>query len=162
MEDQTVNNTKKIDIQLKSLSLAEKSLSIQKDRKVQREKKNEIFKNAIENAEKIALNSICFPEEEITRLLNDAESSYGIKQIQWFWLLRNEEDFIILEDGIETPTRWNRNAKKEENIKFRFSRFFKKDDFVNKCREYYQKYNCTIKITRTKGPRWEIVIKQND
>ena len=120
MEDQTVNNTKKIDIQLKSLSLAEKSLSIQKDRKVQREKKNEIFKNAIENAEKIALNSICFPEEEITRLLNDAESSYGIKQIQWFWLLRNEEDFIILEDGIETPTRWNRNAKKEENIKFRF------------------------------------------
>ena len=50
MEDQTVNNTKKIDIQLKSLSLAEKSLSIQKDRKVQREKKNEIFKNAIENS----------------------------------------------------------------------------------------------------------------
>ena len=162
MEDQTVNNTKKIDIQLKSLSLAEKSLSIQKDRKVQREKKNEIFKNAIENAEKIALNSICFPEEEINRLLNEAESSYRIKQIQSLWLLRNEEEFIILEDGIETPTRWNRNAKKEENIKFRFSRFFKKDDFVNKCREYYQKYNCTIKITRTKGPRWEIVIKQND
>ena len=161
MEDQTVNDTTKINVQQKTLSLVEKSLSIQKDRKEQKERKNEIFKNAIENAEKIALNSICFPEEEIIRLLNDAEESYGIKQIQWFWLLRNEEDFIILEDGIETPTRWNRNSRKEEDIKFRFSRFFKKEDFVNKCRDYYQQYNCNIEITRTKGPRWEISIKQN-
>ena len=91
-----------------------------------------------------------------------AEESSGIKQIQWFWLLRNEEDFIILEDGIETPTRWNRNARKEEDIKFRFSRFFKKEDFINKCKEYYKKYNCNIDITRTKGPRWEISIKQED
>lgn len=162
MEDQTVNDTTKINVQQKTLSLVEKSLSIQKDRREQKERKNEIFKNAIENAEKIALNSICFPEEEITRLLNDAEVSYGIKQIQWFWLLRNEEDFIILEDGIETPTRWNRNSRKEEDIKFRFSRFFKKEDFVNKCRDYYQQYNCTIEIKRTKGPRWEISIKQEN
>lgn len=162
MEDQTVNDTTKINVQQKTLSLIEKSLSIQKDRKEQKERKNEIFKNAIENAEKIALNSICFPEEEITRLLNDAEESYGIKQIQWFWLLRNEEDFIILEDGIETPTRWNRNARKEEDIKFRFSRFFKREDFINKCKEYYGQYNCNIEITRTKGPRWEISINQEN
>jgi len=162
MEDQTVNDTTKINVQQKTLSLVEKSLSIQKDRREQKERKNEIFKNAIENAEKIALNSICFPEEEITRLLNDAEVSYGIKQIQWFWILRNEEDFIILEDGIETPTRWNRNARKEEDIKFRFSRFFKREDFINKCKEYYGQYNCNIEITRTKGPRWEISINQEN
>ena len=162
MEDQTVNDTTKINVQQKTLSLVEKSLSIQKDRREQKERKNEIFKNAIENAEKIALNSICFPEEEITRLLNDAEVSYGIKQIQWFWILRNEEDFIILEDGIETPTRWNRNARKEEDIKFRISRFFKREDFINKCKEYYGQYNCNIEITRTKGPRWEISINQEN
>ena len=162
MEDQTVNDTIKINVQQKTLSLVEKSLSIQKDRKEQKERKNKIFKNAIENAEKIALNSICFPEDEIVRLLDNAEESYGIKQIQWFWLLRNEEDFIILEDGIETPTRWNRNSRKEEDIKFRFSRFFKREDFVNKCKEYYGKYNCNIEITRTKGPRWEISIKQEN
>ena len=162
MEDQTVNDTTKINVQQKTLSLVEKSLSIQKDRREQKERKNEIFKNAIENAEKIALISICFPEEEITRLLNDAEVSYGIKQIQWFWILRNEEDFIILEDGIETPTRWNRNARKEEDIKFRFSRFFKREDFINKCKEYYGQYNCNIEITRTKGPRWEISINQEN
>jgi len=162
MEDQTVNDTKKINVQQKTLSLVEKSISIQKDRKEQKQKKNEIFKTAIENAEKIALNSVCFPEDEIYRLLENAEESSGIKQIQWFWLLRNEEDFIILEDGIETPTRWNRNARKEEDIKFRFSRFFKKEDFINKCKEYYGKYNCNIDITRTKGPRWEISIKQED
>ena len=63
----------------------------------QKQRKNEIFKTAIENAEKIALNSVCFPEDEISRLLDNAEESSGIKQIQWFWLLRNEEDFIILE-----------------------------------------------------------------
>jgi hypothetical protein len=162
MEDQTVNDTTKINVQQKTLSLVEKSLSIQKERKEQKKIKNEIFKTAIENAEKIALNSICFPEDEIIRLLNNAEESYGIKQIQWFWLLRNEEDFIILEDGIETPTRWNRNSRKEEDIKFRFSRFFKKEDFVNKCRDYYKQYNCNIEITRTKGPRWEISIKQEN
>lgn len=162
MEDQTVKETTKVNVQQKTLSLIEKSLSIQKDRREQKERKNEIFKNAIENAEKIALNSVCFPEDEISRLLDNAEESSGIKQIQWFWLLRNEEDFIILEDGIETPTRWNRNARKEEDIKFRFSRFFKKEDFVNKCKEYYKKYNCNIEITRTKGPRWEISIKQEN
>ena len=162
MEDQTVKETTKVNVQQKTLSLIEKSLSIQKDRREQKERKNEIFKNAIENAEKIALNSVCFPEDEISRLLDNAEESSGIKQIQWFWLLRNEEDFIILEDGIETPTRWNRNARKEEDIKFRFSRFFKKEDFINKCKEYYKKYNCNIDITRTKGPRWEISIKQED
>lgn len=162
MENQTVNETTKTNVQQKTLSLVEKSLSIQKDRKEQKERKNKIFKNAIVNAEKIALNSICFPEEEITRLLKDAEVSYGIKKIQWFWILRNEEDFIILEDGIETPTRWNRNSHKEEDIKFRFSRFFKKEDFVNKCKEYYKQYNCNIDIIRTKGPRWEISIKQED
>ena len=117
---------------------------------------------AKENAEKIALNSLCFPEEEVNRLLEEAEVSYGVKKIQWFWLLRNEEDFIILEDGIETPTRWNRNSRQEEEIKFRFSRFFKKEDFINKCKEYYKKYNCNIEITRTKGPRWEISIKQEN
>tara|TARA_B100000482_G_C12603335_1_gene296144 strand:+ start:1278 stop:1766 length:489 start_codon:yes stop_codon:yes gene_type:complete len=162
MEDQTVKETTKINVQQKTLSLVEKSISIQKDRKEQKVRKNEIFKTAIENAEKIALNSVCFPEDEISRLLENAEESSGIKQIQWFWLLRNEEDFIILEDGIETPTRWNRNARKEEDIKFRFSRFFKKEDFINKCKEYYGKYNCNIDITRTKGPRWEISIKQEN
>ena len=162
MEDQTVKETTKLNVQQKTLSLIEKSLSIQKDRREQKERKNEIFKNAIENAEKIALNSVCFPEDEISRLLDNAEESSGIKQIQWFWLLRNEEDFIILEDGIETPTRWNRNARKEEDIKFRFSRFFKKEDFINKCKEYYKKYNCNIEIIRTKGPRWEISIKQEN
>ena len=162
MEDQTVKETTKINVQQKTLSLVEKSISIQKDRKEQKVRKNEIFKTAIENAEKIALNSVCFPEDEISRLLENAEESSGIKQIQWFWLLRNEEDFIILEDGIETPTRWNRNARKEEDIKFRFSRFFKKEDFINKCKEYYGKYNCNSDITRTKGPRWEISIKQEN
>jgi len=162
MEDQTVKETTKINVQQKTLSLVEKSISIQKDRKEQKVRKNEIFKTAIENAEKIALNSVCFPEDEISRLLENAEESSGIKQIQWFWLLRNEEDFIILEDGIETPTRWNRNARKEEDIKFRFSRFFKREDFINKCKEYYGQYNCNIDITRTKGPRWEISIKQEN
>ena len=168
MEEQTKNletknlETENLNVQQKTLSLIDKSLSIQNERKEQKKIKNEIFKAAIENAEKIALNSLCFPEEEVNRLLEEAEVSYGVKQIQWFWLLRNEEDFIILEDGIETPTRWNRNARQEEEIKFRFSRFFKREDFINKCKDYYKKYNCNIEITRTKGPRWEISIKQEN
>ena len=163
MEEQTtILETENLNVQQKTLSLVEKSLSIQKERKEQKKRKNEIFKAAIENAEKIALNSLCFPEEEVNRLLEEAEASYGVKQIQWFWLLRNEEDFIILEDEIEIPTKWNRNTRQEEEIKFRFSRFFKKEDFVNKCKEHYKQYGCNIEITRTKGPRWEIVIKQEN
>ena len=93
MEEQTKNlETQNLNVQQKTLSLVEKSLSIQKERKEQKKRKNEIFKAAIENAEKIAHNSLCFPEEEVNRLLEEAEVSYGVKQIQWFWLLRNEED----------------------------------------------------------------------
>ena len=159
MEEQIENvETKKLNGLDKSLSLAQKSLSIQKERKEKKERKNKIFKAAIENAEKIAINSLCFPEDHLNRLLNDSEDSYGIRQIHWFWVLRNEEDFIILEDDIETPTRWNRNTRQEEDVKFRYSRFFKKEDFLRKCNEYYKKMNCFIEVKRTKGPRWEITI----
>jgi len=164
MEEQTKNleteilQTERKNVLDKSLFLAQKSLSIQKERKEQKERKNKIFKAAIENAEKIALNSLCFPEEQISKLLDESEESYGLRQIQWFWLLRNEEDFIPLSDDIETPTRWNRNSSQEEDIKFRFSRFFKKEDFLNKCNEYYKQFNCSIEVKRTKGPRWEVTI----
>ena len=170
MEEQTQQVTKKmntstieqVDVQQQNLSLVEKSLSIQKDRQEQKVRKNEIFKIAIENAEQIALNSLCFPENELIKYLNEAEESLGVRRIQWHLILRDEKDFIILKEGIETPTRWNRNSREEEHIKFRFSRFFKKESFINKCKEYYKKYNCNITIARTKGPKWEFSIEQED
>tara|TARA_X000000950_G_C13864542_1_gene640143 strand:- start:900 stop:1376 length:477 start_codon:yes stop_codon:yes gene_type:complete len=158
MEEQT----QQVDIQQQNLSLIEKSLSIQKDRQEQKVRKNEIFKIAIENAEQIALNSLCFPENELIKYLNNAEETLGIRRIQWHLILRDEKDFIILKEDIETPTRWNRNSQKEENIKFRFSRFFKKESFIKKCKDYYKQYNCNISVTRTKGPRWEIIIEYED
>lgn len=166
MEEQTQRVKQKMviptDVQQQNLSLVEKSLSIQKDRQEQKVRKNEIFKIAIENAEQIALNSLCFPEDELIRYLSDAEESLGVRKIQWHLMLRDEKDFIILNEGIETPTRWNRNSRQEEDIKFRFSRFFKKETFINKCKDYYKQYNCNITIERTKGPKWEFSINQED
>ena len=161
MEEQTTN-IQNLNIQQQNLSLIEKSLSIQKDRQQQKLRKNEIFKIAIEHAEQIALNSLCFPEADLIRYLNNAEESLGVKKIQWHLILRDEKDFIILGEGIEIPTRWNRNSQKEENIKFRFSRFYKKESFIKKCKDYYKQYNCNISVTRTKGPRWEITIEYED
>ena len=104
MEEQTQQVTKKmntstieqVDVQQQNLSLVEKSLSIQKDRQEQKIKKNEIFKIAKENAEQIALNSLCFPENELIKYLNEAEESLGVRRIQWHLILRDEKDFIIL------------------------------------------------------------------
>lgn len=166
MEEQTQQVKQKMviptDVQQQNLSLVEKSLSIQKDRQEQKVRKNEIFKIAIENAEQIALNSLCFPEDELIKYLSDAEESLGVRKIQWHLMLRDEKDFIILNEGIETPTRWNRNSRQEEDIKFRFSRFFKKETFISKCKDYYKQYNCNIIIERTKGPKWEFSINQED
>jgi hypothetical protein len=156
MEEQTP--IEKLNVLDKSLSLVEKSLSIQKERKEMKEKRNKIFKAAIEDAEQTALNSLCFPEEQISRLLEQSEKSCGLRQIKWVWILRNEEDFIPFSDGIETPTMWKPKTKQYENVKFRFSRFFKKEQFINKCNDYYKQYNCFIEVKRTKGPRWEISI----
>lgn len=156
MEEQTP--IEKLNVLDKSLSLVEKSLSIQKERKEMKEKRNKIFKDAITDAEQTALNSLCFPEEQISKLLEESEKSCGLRQIKWVWILRNEEDFIPLNDGIETPTKWSRKTKQYENLKFRFSRFFKKENFLKKCNDYYNHYGCFIDVKRTKGPRWEITI----
>ena len=96
MEEQTQQVIKKmstttngqVDVQQQNLSLVEKSLSIQKDRQDQKVRKNEIFKIAIENAEQIALNSLCFPENELIKYLNEAEESLGVRKIQWHLILR--------------------------------------------------------------------------
>lgn len=132
-----------------------------------RSKRRNFFAIAKENASNRLFERLKLSPEDLNNFFGIEQDEVGNgvatkDEYEWLYSTKGEADIIPLNGYIQQPTKYQDG--KRVPIVFRVSHFFQRDhDFIQRCKNFFKRYNIDFKIIKLKTPfLYKIIYKVVD